>query len=100
MHSHLGNPRIEFNQILPYKMFCAAWYTFLDLLEIDYSDGFHCSLCVDIPKVVIMDATSLSFKKDMITWPPPLNQQELSILLQHSKYNYKFSEYQFVFFLI
>ena len=54
---------------LTYNKFKDSWYAFLDLLDVDFASGFSCSLCKDKPRVLIMDATALSFRKEMaITW--------------------------------
>jgi hypothetical protein len=45
-----------------------AWYAFARLLDIDLSEGFICTTCGDHPSVVIMDATTLSFRKDFNPW--------------------------------
>ncbi|KAL3868428.1 hypothetical protein ACJMK2_041236 [Sinanodonta woodiana] len=53
---------------LSYSDFKSAWYSFLDLLEIDYTSSFVCSHCGLDPDTVVMDATSLSFRKDLVSW--------------------------------
>ena len=52
-----------------YNKFKDAWYSFLALIDVDFYKGFSCTICKDRPKLVIMDATSLSFRKEMVmTW--------------------------------
>lgn len=51
----------------PYHWFKASWYHYLSLLDIDYESGFKCPNCdVDgTPNIIICDATSLSFRRDL-----------------------------------
>ena len=51
--------------VFKYNHFRQGWYAFLNLLDIDYSDGFMCDKCGSCPDVLIMDATTLSFRKDL-----------------------------------
>lgn len=51
--------------VFKYNHFRQGWYAFLNLLDIDYSDGFMCDECGSCPNVVIMDATTLSFRRDL-----------------------------------
>lgn len=51
---------------LTYNKFKDSWYAFLSLLDIDLDEGFSCEICKDQPRMLIMDATSLSFRKEMI----------------------------------
>ncbi len=56
-------------RLFTYNKFKDSWYSYLALLEIDLEKGFHCEICRDTPKIVIMDATSVSFRKEMVlTW--------------------------------
>ena len=48
--------------VFKYNHFRQGWYAFLD---IDYSEGFMCVECGSCPDIVIMDATTLSFRKDL-----------------------------------
>ena len=51
-----------------YNHFRCGWYSFLHLLDIDYFDNYCCKLCGDKPDVVIMDATSVSFRRALDSW--------------------------------
>ena len=51
--------------LLSYNNFRMAWYSYLALLDINYTEGFKCSHCGSTPKTVIMDATSLAFRKEL-----------------------------------
>lgn len=62
----LGNE--EFSSTFSYNHFRMAWYAFAQLLDIDLSEGFMCTICGDHPGTVIMDATTLSFRKDFDPW--------------------------------
>ena len=41
-----------------------AWYSFLELLDINYEDGFVCGRCGAYPEVVLCDATTLGFRRE------------------------------------
>lgn len=60
----------SFSSTVHYNHYRSAWYAFLDLMKtsIDFADGFSCKDCGDCPSVVIMDGTSLSFRKDLDFW--------------------------------
>ena len=52
----------------PYHWFKASWYHYLSLLDIDYENGFKCPDCGvngTPPDIIICDATSLSFRRDL-----------------------------------
>lgn len=52
--------------ILPsYNHYRVAWYAFLELMDIDFNNGFCCELCGIHPSVIIMDATTLAFQKSL-----------------------------------
>ena len=51
-----------------------AWYSFINLLDIDLLEGFFCELCGQVPDPVIMDGTSVSFRKALDSWRPLLQQ--------------------------
>ena len=60
---------LNFKRLLSYHQWRFAWYSFLDLLDIDYEEGFCCPICgkdngLDI---VICDATELSFRQELST---------------------------------
>ena len=63
---HLGNTM--FSNVFSYNQFRLSWYSYLSLLDIDYTSGFKCSLCGEQPQVVIMDGTSLAFRRDLDSW--------------------------------
>ena len=64
LHNQLGNDL----SIFSYNHFRISWYTFLSLLDIDYDCGFKCTECGDHPTTLIMDATSLAFRKELDSW--------------------------------
>ena len=43
-----------------------AWYSYLNLLDIDYSDGSCCPECGSVPEIVVCDATTVSFRRKML----------------------------------
>ena len=53
---------------MSYADFKDAWYAFLNLLAIDYETSFECPGCGPAPETVVMDATSVAFRKEMIEW--------------------------------
>ena len=57
-----------FNDILSYNWFRVSWYSNIRLLDIDYKSGFTCQKCGECPKIIIMDGTSIAFRKELDTW--------------------------------
>ncbi len=55
-----------FSQSFTYNHYLQSWYAFLHLLDINFSDGFCCAHCGTTPSVVVMDATSLAFRKSLV----------------------------------
>ena len=53
-----------------YDHFRLAWYSFLNLLDINYPESFCCSKCGDKPQILIMDATLVSFRQALDSWHP------------------------------
>ena len=51
-----------------YNKFKDVWYSYLELLDIDIDQGFSCEICKNAPDIVLMDATSLSFRKELTHW--------------------------------
>ncbi len=60
--------REEFLRYFSYQRFRASWYHFIQLLDISYIDGFTCEQCGELPETVIMDATSISVRKELLSW--------------------------------
>lgn len=58
----------HFSQNLSYAKFKWAWYSFIELLDIAFDEGFFCPDCGDNPDSLIMDATSVSFRKELASW--------------------------------
>ena len=46
--------------------FNCAWYAYVDLLDIDYSDGFNCGICKHEVDVVICNGKPLSFRRKFL----------------------------------
>lgn len=65
-----------FKERVSYQKFRMAWHSFIELLDIDYEDGFMCAICGAEPECVIMDATSLSFRRTLASWTNFLNQTD------------------------
>ena len=57
-----------FSSTVQYKHFRSAWYAFLALLKIDYTGGFQCTKCGPYPQTLVMDATGLSFRRELGFW--------------------------------
>ena len=55
----------DVDQVFPYEKFKLAWYSFLQLLDTDYSNAFVCPICSSTPDVIICDGTSVSFQSRM-----------------------------------
>ena len=49
-----------------YNQLRYAWYSFLHLLDIDFSDGSCCPECGSTPETVVCDATTVSFRRKMV----------------------------------
>ena len=47
-------------------MLRASWYKYLSLLDIDFGAGFRYPKCFAQPDIVICDATSLAFRRNML----------------------------------
>ena len=54
--------------VFTYNHFRLSWYAYLSMLDIDLSLGFSCKACGRTPDVLIMDATSLSFRRALDSW--------------------------------
>ena len=60
---------LDFKRLLSYHCWHLAWYNFLDLLDINYEEGFCCAICGKDNSLdtVICDATALSFRQELST---------------------------------
>ncbi|XP_065052628.1 uncharacterized protein LOC135681910 isoform X2 [Rhopilema esculentum] len=61
--SNLSFSGYEKGPFLNYQQWRCSWYSFLELLDIDYTFGFQCQICGPYPNVVICDATTLGFRR-------------------------------------
>lgn len=80
----------EFKSTVQYGHFLAAWYSYVELLDIDYTDGFQCSACGPHPSLVIMDATALSFRRQLDFWgniPTTGASKEIEVVSRKSRYS-------------
>ena len=61
-----GASVLDFQRLLSYHHWRFGWYSFLDLLDINYSEGFCCPICGsgDLD-TAICDATALSFGQEL-----------------------------------
>lgn len=64
-HEDAGNKDFK---LFTYNHFRSSWYSFLNLLDIDMKKGFICEQCGAQPDTVLMDATSLAFRRDVESW--------------------------------
>lgn len=83
-HEDAGNS--TFADTVHYKHFRAAWYAYLSLLDIDFSSGFQCTTCGPYPQTIIMDATSLSFRKDLDFWKKEMLTEISDIKVPKGRY--------------
>ena len=51
---------------------------YCSLLDIDFNDGFFCEICGKIPKILVMDGTSLGIQKTYL--PTSLAQFDTGLL--------------------
>mgnify|MGYP000060686071 CR=1 FL=1 len=58
----------DFGDRFRYEDFKWAWYSFVELLDVNFDEGFICPHCGDDPDTFIMDATSVSFRKELSSW--------------------------------
>lgn len=58
----------DFKTTVLYCHFLSAWYAYMELLDINFSEGFQCSECGPNPPLIIMDATALSFRRKLDFW--------------------------------
>ena len=58
---------LDFKRLLSYHHWCFAWYSFLDLLDINYEEGFCCAICGKDNSLdtVICDTTAISFRQEL-----------------------------------
>ena len=67
-----------FKVSVSYSHYLSAWYAYMELLDVDLTEGFQCSKCGTTPDLVIMDATALSFRRQLDFWSnlPLLKEEE------------------------
>ena len=65
---HNGMEAQLLHSAFKYDHFRRSWYSYISLLDIDYQEGFCCQSCGPNPSTLIMDATSLSFRKELDSW--------------------------------
>lgn len=64
-HEDAGNKDFK---LFTYNHFRSSWYSFLNILDIDMDEGFICEQCGAQSDIVLMDATSLAFRRDLQSW--------------------------------
>ena len=72
-HKDAGNNIIS--DSFSYNHYRHSWYSFLSLLNVDLEIGFMYPKCERLPQVVIMDATSPAFQRDVIPKQHSIQQQ-------------------------
>ena len=65
-----------------YNQLRHGWYSYLELLDIDYSAGSSCPECGPVPAIVVCDATAVAFKKKMVVRPDSTTDSTKSASLQ------------------
>ena len=68
----------NFKTSLSYSQYISAWYAYMELLDINFSEGFQCSKCGPSPNLIVMDATALSFRRQLDFWSNILLKDEES----------------------
>ena len=68
-----------------YHHFRKAWYTFMNLIDIDYDKGFSCNICGTSPELVVMDATSVSFRAALDSWKSFVGSMQQSEIIKSSR---------------
>ena len=63
---HVGNSDKEFKKKFSYNDFRQSWLSFIELLDVDFVDGFSCNICLDYPQTVVLDAVMLGLQKSMM----------------------------------
>ena len=63
---HADSGEKNFKVSFPYNWLRASWYHYLNILDIDYPNGFVCPKCGDQPKTIVCDATSLAFRRQLL----------------------------------
>ena len=54
---------VDTKNLINYQQWRSSWHSFLNLLEIDYSEVFCCRRCGKFPSVFLCDATTLGYRK-------------------------------------
>ena len=75
----------HFQSIVTYSSYLSAWYSYITLLDIDYTEGFMCSQCGHCPDLVVMDATALSFRKELDYWGKVKREMTVDVVARKSK---------------
>lgn len=78
---------LEFSSQCTYSRFRYAWYSFLELLDINFASGFACPECGDTPCTVVMDGVSLGVRKAFIPWKDYLKRRGRAQILDGSSHN-------------
>ena len=82
MYKDAGGGCLKSN--FPYHWLKSAWYYYITILDIDYANGFKCPKCSgenEAPKIIICDATSLAFRRELLQEVSNLNRETLDIVL-------------------
>ena len=64
MSMYLQSASKQSASMINYQQWRMSWYAFVELLDINYEEGFSCQQCGQYPKVVCCDATTLSFRRE------------------------------------
>ena len=83
-----------FSSHFTYHHYLSAWYSFLKLLDVDFTTGFICDECATEPDTIIMDATSLAFRKDFLVWKPQAIKPPC-VKEQRSLASHRYDEYRY-----
>ena len=56
----------DVKSFISYTHFHDSWISFIQLLDLNYKDGFMCDICGLQPDTVIMDGIVVGLKKDKL----------------------------------
>jgi hypothetical protein len=55
-----------FTSIFNYGNLVESWYAFVNLLDVNFEEGFVCDKCGPDPRTIVCDGTSLGFRRSLL----------------------------------
>ncbi|XP_063427966.1 uncharacterized protein LOC134711349 isoform X2 [Mytilus trossulus] len=83
----LESGNLNFSEEFQYNRLRYAWYSFLELLDLNYNNGFSCPECGDCPHTVVMDGVSLGLRKTFMPWKQYLKETTDNATFDGSSHN-------------